>query len=280
MARGVALKTLAGPEDFGRGLTESVKTAYPGMPRLLHPRGRSYFVAGAAVFAVIYAILGLFPVSAYVGVSSFLTFREVVSPLAGMLFGPLTGGFSMIIGNFVDFAFNKPVVFDYLDFVPDLASAVVAGLVFTGRRKIALALPLALLVWYSLDPISADVISVQGTPVPFYWMHALSIIVLGIALAFEARGRLSRLNPAFVASTVFASTMAGHMAGNILYENITVRVNQLFSAQTLQANWGVIFYAYPAERILFTVLGTAIAVPVLRAVSKRREGTPPASQAG
>ena len=58
---------------------------------MLHARGRAYFVASASVFAVVYAILGLFPVSAYVGVSSFLTFREVVSPLAGMLFGPWTG---------------------------------------------------------------------------------------------------------------------------------------------------------------------------------------------
>ena len=239
---------------------------------MLHAKGRSYFVSSASVFSVIYAILGLFPVSAYVGVGSFLTFREVVSPLAGMLFGPWTGGFSMVIGNFVDFAFNKPVVFDYLDFVPDLASAVLAGLVFTGRRKVAIALPLALVAWYALDPLSGDVISVQGVPVPFFWMHALSIVVLGVALAFESKGRLGRMNPAFVAATVFASTMTGHIAGSILYENIAVRVNQLFSAQTLQANWVTVFYAYPAERILFTVLGTAIAVPVLRAVSRRSAG--------
>ncbi|HUH82802.1 MAG TPA: hypothetical protein VLX33_02860 [Nitrososphaerales archaeon] len=243
---------------------------------MLHARGRAYFVASASVFAVVYAILGLFPVSAYVGVSSFLTFREVVSPLAGMLFGPWTGGFSMIIGNFVDFAFNKPVVFDYLDFVPDLASAVLAGLVFTGRRKIAIALPLALVVWYSLDPLSADVVTVQGVSVPFFWMHALSIVLLGAALAFEARGKVSRLSPAFVAATVFASTMTGHIAGSILYENIAVRVNQLFSAQTLQSNWTAVFYAYPAERILFTVLGTATAVPVLRAVTRRRGDATPA----
>ncbi|MDG7007935.1 MAG: hypothetical protein JRN06_06795 [Nitrososphaerota archaeon] len=59
-------------------------------------------------------------------------------------------------------------MFDYLDFVPDLASAVLAGLVFTGRRKIAVALPLVPVAWYSLDPLSADVISVQGTPIPFF----------------------------------------------------------------------------------------------------------------
>ncbi|MDG7007936.1 MAG: hypothetical protein JRN06_06800 [Nitrososphaerota archaeon] len=103
-------------------------------------------------------------------------------------------------------------------------------------------------------------------------MHALSIVSLCVALAFDARGRLSRLNPAFVGATVFASTMTGHMAGSILYENTTVRVNQLFSPKTLQTNWVAVFYAYPVERLLFTILGIAIAVPVLRGVSRRRDG--------
>lgn len=237
---------------------------------MLRVTRRSRLVAGAAVFAVVYAILGLFPVSAYIGVNSFLTFREVLSPLAGMIFGPLTGGLSMVVGNFVDFAFGKPVAFDFLDFVPDLASAVLAGLVFTGRRKAALLFPLALLLWYSLDPLSLDVVYVAGTAVPFYWMHIVSVAVLGVALLLESRGRLPRLNPAFVASTVFASTMAGHLAGSIMFENVLGRLNGL--SQAVTESWSLIFYAYPAERVLFTVLGTAVAVPVLRALSRRRQG--------
>jgi len=246
---------------------------------LLRPGRRSYLVASAAVFAVVYSILGLFPVSAYIGVNSFLTFREVISPLAGMIFGPLTGGFSMVIGNFVDFAFGKPVVFDFLDFVPDLASAVLAGLVFTGRRKAAVAFPLVLLLWYSLDPLSSDTVQVAGVPVPFYWMHLLSVAVLASALLMEARGKLARLHPAFVASTVFAATMTGHIAGSIIYENVLVRINGALTAQALAINWHLIFYAYPAERILFTVLGTAVAVPVLTALSRREKRVSPAEPA-
>jgi hypothetical protein len=238
---------------------------------LLRASRRTSFVAGAAVFAVLYAILGLIPVAPYIGVGSFLTFREVVSPLAGMIFGPLTGGFSMIIGNFVDFAFGKPVVFDFLDFVPDLASAVLAGLVFTGRRKAALVLPLGLMAWYSLDPLSVDTVVVEGTPIPFLWMHLLSVATLAIALAYEARGKISRLHPAFVAATVFASTMTGHIAGSILYENVLGRINGVLTAQALAGNFEAIFYAYPAERTLFLVFGTAVAVPVLRALSRRTE---------
>jgi hypothetical protein len=241
---------------------------------------RSYLVASAAVFAVVYAILGLFPVSAYVGVSSFLTFREILSPLAGMIFGPLTGGFSMIIGNFVDFAFGKPVVFDFLDFVPDLVSAVMAGLVFTGRRKVALALPLVLTLWYSLDPLSVNLVQVGPVEVPFYWMHLLSVLILGVAFLFERGGRLGRLNPGYVAATVFVSTMTGHIAGSIMYENVLVRINNFMSAQTMATNLEAIFYVYPTERALFTVIGAAIAVPVLRALSKRNDrSVPPATAA-
>lgn len=242
---------------------------------MLHIGRRSYAVASAAVFAVVYALLGLFPVSAYIGVSSFLTFREVVSPLAGMLFGPLTGGFSMVVGNFVDFAFGKPVVFDFLDFIPDLASAVMAGLVFTGRRKAALALPVVLILWYALDPLSKDIVTVGGFPVPFFWMHLVSVLALGAAFAAEKVGLLGRLHPGYVAATVFASTMTGHIAGSIMFENVVGRINSVLTPQAMAFYWNAIFFAYPAERILFTVLGTLVAVPVLRALSRRKAGGPP-----
>ncbi len=225
--------------------------------------------ASAALFAVLYALLGLFPVSAYIGVNSVLTFREVASPLAGMLFGPVTGGLSMVLGNFVDFALGKAVAFDFLDFIPDLAAAVVAGLVFTGRKKLALAFPLILIVWYSLDPLSVDFVKVGGTAVPFFWLHLVSLMALASAFALEAAGKLERMNLAYVAATVFASTMTGHIAGSIMFENVIVRINASLTPDALAGLWNAIFFAYPAERVLFTVLGTALAVPVLRALSRR-----------
>jgi hypothetical protein len=240
------------------------------LDRLLRVSRRSSIVASAAVFAVVYAILGLFPVSAYIGVNSFLTFREVVSPLAGMIFGPLTGGFSMILGNFVDFALGRPVAFDFLDFVPDLASALLAGFVFTGRRKAAVAFPIALVFLYSIDPLSQDLVTYDGISVPFFWLHLVSIAVLGVALLMESRGVLGRLSPIFVAATVFASTMTGHIAGSIMYEDVIGRINGLET--TVTQSWNLIFLAYPAERILFTILGTLVAVPVLRALSRRKPG--------
>jgi hypothetical protein len=237
---------------------------------MLPVRRRTYAVATASIFAVVYAVLGLFPISAIIGAGGFLTFREVVSPLSGMLFGPLVGGISMILGNFVDFAMGKPVVFDFLDFIPDMVSAVVAGLAFTGHRKAAIGIPVLLMVWFSLDPLSTVTVSVGGIMVPYLWMHVASVGVLSVALLYESRGRLSRLSPAFVGALTFASTMSGHVAGGIMYENVIFRLDGVIPKEGLQGFWTLAFYAYPFERILFTVLGTMVAYPVLRALARRR----------
>lgn len=244
---------------------------------MLRTKRRTYALALASSFAVIYALLGLLPVSRFVGISSFLTFREILSPLSGMLFGPVVGGTSMVVGGFVDFYLTKQVNFDFLDFVPDLTAAIMAGLCFTGRRKAAIALPVVLIVVYSVDSLSAPFVQVSGVAVPFWWMHALSLLVLSAAFTLEGAGRIRVVGVPFVLAVVFASTMAGHIAGSILFENIYVRVNQVFSFQTIQGYWPLIFYLYPPERLLFTVLGTLVSVPVLRSVSRKDRGSVTAS---
>jgi hypothetical protein len=237
-------------------------------------RRRTIAVASASIFAVLYALLGLIPVSALIGTGGFITFREVISPLSGMLFGPVVGGLSVVLGNFVDFALGKPVVFDFLDFVPDMVSAVVAGLAFTGRRKAAVAVPVLLMAWFTLDPLSAISVNVDGVPVPYLWMHILSVLSLSAALIFEARGKLERLTPAFVAAVTFAATMSGHIAGGIVYENVVFRLDKVVPSEGYQGLWTLAFYAYPFERTLFTVVGSMVAYPVLRAVSRHRFGGP------
>lgn len=183
----------------------------------------------------------------------------------------------MVLGGFIDIGLRGTTNFDFLDFVPDLAAAVTAGFCFSGRRRLALGLPVVLLTIYLADPLSAVFVNVGGVAIPFVWMHALSIAALGAALLLEGSGRMTRTGVAFVGATVFASTMAAHAAGSILYENILVRVNHILTYQSLQGVWVVIFSLYPAERVLFTVLGTAISVPVLRALTRRMRQEPTAA---
>lgn len=231
---------------------------------------RSAVVASAAVFAAVYALLGLVPISRLVGISSFITLREAISPLAGMLFGPVGGGLSMVLGVYLDFTLGRPVTFLGVDFLIDMMAAVTAGLAFTGRRALAVLVPTALVAAFLISPASVLFVSVGGVLVPFVWMHLASIAVLAVALFLESRGRLARTGWAFVAAVILASTMAGHITGGILTEYVYLSGGILFGAANLQAYWGTVFFLYPPERIFITVVGTLVAVPVLRALSRRK----------
>jgi len=241
---------------------------------LLRVRRRTYAIALASVFAALYATLGVIPVSRFVLGSGFLTASKIVAPLAGMLFGPLTGGFAALLGDVIDFAyagqFSSGVVrFDTL--AADLAVVATAGLAFTLRRRAAVALAVALLVLYSLDPLSVNFVG----PVPFAWLHIVSVIILAGVLTAEQRGWLGRLNPAFVAAVTLAALMAGHLAGTIVGQSFFVRVYGSYTIGTwrnLMATF--VFPLYPVERIFYTVAGTLVAVPVLRAVSRSRRNSP------
>jgi hypothetical protein len=224
------------------------------------------------VFAGLYAILGLIPISSLVGISSFITMREAVSPLIGMLLGP-PGGISVFIGVFLDFGLGRPVAFLGLDFLIDMASVVTAGLAFTGRRRLAVVFPTALILIFLVSPSSAWLVDVGGVPVPFVWMHALSVGVLAAALVLEGKGRIGKLSVAFVGSVMFASTMAGHITGGILTEYVYLNQGTLFGYGSAAAYWSFVFFLYPVERVFLTVVGTAVSLPVLRALSRRGKGT-------
>ena len=64
-------------------------------------------MASVSLFSVVYAVLGLVPISPLIGVGGFLTFRELISPLVGMILGPILGGSSIVLGNILDFALGK-----------------------------------------------------------------------------------------------------------------------------------------------------------------------------
>jgi len=264
---------LTDPGSASGDQSESVKTLSWHLRTLLRPRRRSTIVASAAAFAAVYAIIGLVPLSRLVGIPSFITMREAISPLAGMLFGPVGGGLSMVLGVYLDFGLGRPVAFLGLDFLVDMMAAVTAGLCFLGRRKLAVVVPSALVVAFLASPSSVWFVDVGGVPVPFVWMHVTSIAVLAGALHLEKGGRLKKTGPFFVAPVMFASTMAGHITGGILTEYVYLSAGTLFGAASVQAYWATVFYLYPAERLFLTFVGTLVSVPVLRALSSWR---PPA----
>jgi hypothetical protein len=245
--------------------------------RLLRPKRRAALVAAASVFAALYAILGTIPVSRLLlGSGNFLTASKFVTPLAGMLFGPFVGGLAVVLGDALDAyaGYVSPSATGLAVIVADLATVATAGLAFSGKRLLSLGLPIAVLLLYWLDPISVLFVG----PIPFTWLHMISVIAVAPILAFEKSGRLSRLNPLFVTVVTFAALLCGQLTGTLVGQNLSVRVYGTMSVEAWRGLVRLFFPLYPVERVLFTVIGAFISIPVLRALSRVRGQRPAESK--
>jgi hypothetical protein len=236
---------------------------------LLRLRRRTSLVATASVFAALYAILGAVPVSKLVlGTGNFLTASNFVAPLGGMLFGPTVGGMATLVGDLIDanagFLALGPTGFAVV--AADLATVLTAAFAFSGRRAAALALPVAVIVLYWVDPIS--VLFVSG--IPFTWLHMVSVVVLIPVLALQARAKISKVNPAFVVGVTFAALMCGQVTGTLVGQELSVRVYGTLSLAAWRGIVPIFFPLYPVERIFFTLVSSVISIPVLRALTRMR----------
>jgi hypothetical protein len=71
---------------------------------------------------------------------------------------------------------------------------------------------------------------------------------------------------ALVVSIVFVSTMNAHVAGGIMAENVLVRINHFTPKGGMIGYWTTIFAVYPVERVFFTIVGSVLAIGVLKAL--------------
>jgi len=240
---------------------------------LLRLKRRSSLVAAASVFAALYAVLGAVPVSRLVlGQGNFLTASNFVTPLAGMLFGPLVGGLAAIVGDLIDSGagYVSLAGTGLAVLIADVATVITAGLAFSGKRAAAVGVLSLVLIVYWLDPLSVLFVG----PVPFTWLHMLSLAALIPLLILEGRGVISKLNPAFVVGVTFAALMCGQLTGTVVGQNLAVRVYGVLTVQDWQSLVPVFFPLYPIERVFFTAVGSLVSVPVLRTLSRQRRPAP------
>jgi hypothetical protein len=263
------LKTLAGERIPQTGVGETVKTRTLEAALLLRLMRRSALVAGASLFAALYSVLGTIPVSRLVlGSGNFLTAGNFVTPLAGMIFGPVVGGLAAIIGDLIDAyaGYFTLGATGLAVMAADVATVATAGLALSGRRIEALGLPLIVLVLYWLDPLSVLFVG----QVPFTWLHMVSLVVLAGVLVLERGGRVSKVGPLFLVGVTFSALMCGQLTGTLVGQNLAVRVYATLSAAAWRSLVPLFFPLYPVERIFFTAVGSLISVPVLRALAGRR----------
>jgi hypothetical protein len=240
---------------------------------------RTKIIALIAIFAALYAVLRLVQTIPMIGVTgASFSVSDVMAPVYGIVLGPYVGGLSVILGTFLAMAMGRPVSFMFLDFLPALVNTVAIG--FLVRRKWwpAVVIYAALFFGFLLNPLTSIFITVGDVAVPFLWLHTIAFIILLSPIGRKLGSWIETFEPkkltAGIAISVFIGTMAQHLMGNILFE---VVLNQLYvvlgqspiiASAAYPANWAIVFFVYPWERLILIVLAVIIGVPLFRVLQK------------
>lgn len=228
--------------------------------------------ASLSAFYVAFRVIPTFPSFGFPGTT--FKFGDMVAPLYGILLGPVLGPLAVAIGTVVAFSTGAPPVLLGLDFLPASMCATIVGLVSRGRRKEAFLLDLALLGIFLALPFTPGPIQVGNSLVPYVWLYVVALALLASPLTKWASNVIlqdwkgaSTRNVLAVLNLALIGTLAQHVMGGILTQVVlglnfhTIPGRGRYS--TWQAFWTFLFWIYPFERAVITLIAVLIAVPVI-----------------
>jgi len=222
------------------------------------------------LFSALYAVFRYIPTFPMYGLPG-TSFRagDFLAPILGILLGPWLAVPCIVIGTILNYAFAPPI-FLGLDFLPACVSATVAGLITSGRTKYAIALYALLLGFFLALPLSTFWIQVAGVKVPYAWLHIVALIALispiGLRSYKWTRTSVGATLAMGVLVTVFSATMAQHLTGGILEELVLFPTFKITTASKASLFWSFIFYLYPIERLVITVVTTTFGIFIIQAI--------------
>ncbi|HUK27320.1 MAG TPA: hypothetical protein VLV31_02755 [Candidatus Acidoferrales bacterium] len=220
----------------------------------------------AAALAAVYFVLRAIPTFQMVGTSSHFTTGDFLLTSIALVAGLWSGSLAIVVGTVAAYAVSPPVFFG-LDFLPALANVAIAGLLLSRRRKAAAGVYLIVLLAFVVSPYS--LLFGYGY-VPYVWLHLAGLAVLVSPISAKIPIWVHERNYrgiVGIASLAFIGTMAQHLVGGLLYEfslGFALGVNP----QRFVDTWRVIFWLYPEERMILTVISTIIAVGVFRSFER------------
>jgi hypothetical protein len=207
----------------------------------------------AAVYAVVSYILPGFPMIGVPGSS--ISIARSLEMGYGFILGPVLGPIAALLGDLTSKMILRPTMIPFAFLAP--ISAFVAAA--TSRRRVfgvqgwvpAVAISAILILGWYATPI--------GREAPFY--PGLHIIGLGILFSGSILARYinsidKKKVTIGVALASFSSTMAGHMAGNLLSMAMFPGVYNAISFMTILPISAV-------ERLVITLISTVIGVPLI-----------------
>jgi len=235
------------------------------------PTTKSRRVAMAAVLAAVYFVLRSLPnpvpfLFQMIGISGRFTAGDFLLTTIVLVAGLWGGVLSVLIGTILAYPVSG-TPFLGLDFLPGVANVLLVGLVLQNRRRIAQGIYAAILLAFLLSPYS--LLFGYGY-VPYAWLHILGLAVLFSPIIASVPTWLTRNDTrqlAAVAALAFVGTMAQHLTGGLLYE-FTVGLVQGNTTEFLRKSWQIIFWLYPAERLIIVFVSTLISAGLLRSIKR------------
>jgi len=225
----------------------------------------------AAVLAAVYFVLRSLPnpvpfLFQMIGISGRFTAGDFLLTTIVLVAGLWGGVLSVLIGTILAYPVSG-TPFLGLDFLPGVANVLLVGLVLQNRRRIAQGIYAAILLAFLLSPYS--LLFGYGY-VPYAWLHILGLAVLFSPIIASVPTWLTRNDTrqlAAVAALAFVGTMAQHLTGGLLYE-FTVGLVQGNTTEFLRKSWQIIFWLYPAERLIIVLVSTLISAGLLRSIKR------------
>jgi hypothetical protein len=225
----------------------------------------------AAVFAALYFVLRSLPnpipfLFQMIGISGRFTAGDFLLTTVVLFAGLWSGTLSVFIGTILAYPLNPPL-FLGLDFLPGVMNVAVTGLVLKNHLNLARGLYVLILGAFILSPYS---LTFGYMYIPYTWLHIVALVVLISPITAKAPKLMMRNGMRQVltmGALAFVGTMTQHLTGGLLYE-LTIGLVQGNSPAILAKSWQVIFWLYPTERLVLTVISTVISTGLLRAFKR------------
>ena len=220
----------------------------------------------AAALSAVYLILRIVPTFSMIGVSGQFTAGDFMLTSMAAVAGLWSAAAAVLVGTVLAYTVRPPIFFG-LDFLPGLVNVSIAALLLSGRRRVAQAIYLGVLVLFLVSPYSR----LYGYDhVPYVWLHLVAFAVLlspataRIPLWIKQGGYRQAAGFAVLS---FVGTMAQHLMGGLLFE-LSLGVLGGMSPAGFAVIWQIVFFAYPIERLVIVTISTILAVAVFRSLQR------------
>ncbi|MFP3985630.1 MAG: hypothetical protein ACLFU9_06680 [Candidatus Bathyarchaeia archaeon] len=224
-------------------------------------------IALTIVFASFYTVFffwNLFPLVG--GQGRFIQVGTLIAPLIGIVIGPMLSVFGITIGGAIGAFISQSGPFGPLSFVPHLAAALCAGLLYNNKRWYCSFTYLLLLLALAFYPV----VGPAWLWPPFLWLHIIVLVFLFSPLQpkigkYMLENKSASKFVFAVASTLFVATLFSHVVGSLMYEAI-YWPTFISEMEIWRANWQLLSWIYPVERLVIAVVSTPLAVGLLKAL--------------